>query len=259
MAKLSEATATAQPDDVKGWRNGMNTRQCGVVGVAWIALAILVSGCLDRELKPLNPCLVSGVSRKVSIKNIDKIDLLFMVDNSNSMADEQQSLKEQFPKLINVLTTGERAPGDPDPFPAVTDLHVGVVSSDMGTTGFDIQPSCHANGGDDGRLQFLGRPGGGTGCETMTFPPFLAFTASPRTEPSTGQPTVTNTDTFATHVGCIATLGTGGCGFEQQLESPFKALWPSLYKDPRTGSVVTPNPPEGDEGRGKLRKARRSR
>ena len=32
----------------------------------------------------------------------------------------------------------------------------------------------------------------------------------------------------ANDFACIATLGTGGCGFEQQLEAPLKALWPSL-------------------------------
>jgi len=219
----------------------MSSRQCGVFGVAGVALAILASGCLDRELKPLNPCLVSGVSRKVSIKNVDKIDLLIVVDNSNSMAQEQISLKEQFPKLINVLTTGERFAGDPDPFPAVTDLHVGIVSSDMGTAGFELD-TCHADGGDDGKLQYLGRADGGSGCDAMTFPPFLSFTATPRTDSSTGEPTVTNTDTFAYQVGCIATLGVGGCGFEQQLEAPFKALWPRTYRDPVTNTAVTPNP-----------------
>jgi hypothetical protein len=62
----------------------------------WTPIMIIVScgmGCLDRELKPLNPCLVSGVSRQVQVKNVDKVDLLFMVDNSNSMAGEQQSLR----------------------------------------------------------------------------------------------------------------------------------------------------------------------
>ena len=52
--------------------------------VSTLGLALLVaplSGCLDRKLKALNPCLVSGVVAKISVTNIDKIDMLFMVDN----------------------------------------------------------------------------------------------------------------------------------------------------------------------------------
>ena len=128
----------------------MKTRQSRIVGiaaVAWVALSSM-TGCLGRELGPLNPCLVSGVSRKVQVRNVDKVDLLMMVDNSNSMAGEQVSLKKEFPNVIKVLTTGYRFEGDPDPFPPVKDLHVGVVSSDMGIPGVELPPSCHADGGE---------------------------------------------------------------------------------------------------------------
>src|SRR5205085_6258230 len=91
-------------------------------------------------------------SRQVQVKNVDKVDLLFMVDNSNSMAGEQKSLREQFPVVIRVLTTGQRTPGDPSPFPPAKDLHVGIVTSDMGLPGVNFG-SCHADGGDDGHLQ----------------------------------------------------------------------------------------------------------
>ena len=104
----------------------MKTRSCCIVGLAAALFALAVTACLDRELVPVNPCLVSGVSRKVQVKNVDKVDLLMMVDNSNSMADKQQYLKEQFPNLINVLTTGYRYPNDPSPFPPVKDMHVGI-------------------------------------------------------------------------------------------------------------------------------------
>src|SRR6185312_3954182 len=63
---------------------------------------------------------------------------------------------------------------------------------------------------------------------------------------------------IATDFGCIAELGTEGCGYEQQLESAFKALWPSLYTD-ELGNVVSKNPyaflgltPQQMMGRGDL-------
>jgi hypothetical protein len=224
----------------------MRTRDCSVVGMAVLAVTVLATGCLDRELKPLNPCLVSGVSRKVAVNNVDKVDLLFMVDNSNSMAEEQEALKAQFPKLITVLTTGERMTGDPNPFPPAKDLHVGVVSSDMGIPGvnFGANANCLPDGGDDGKLKHAPL---GTGCDAA-YPTFLSYNAMMGTDKVK----------FAHDFQCIASLGTGGCGFEQQLESPLKALWPSVFKDSKD-NVVTPNPitflsttAQGTLGRGDL-------
>ena len=159
---------------------------------------------------------------------IDKLDLLFMIDNSNSMADEQAALENQFPKLITALTTGKSSDGAQS-FPAIQDLHVGVVSSDMGIAGvnFGANVPCQPDGGDDGRLQHVARR---AGC-AESYPAFLSYSAA-----QGGDPTQ-----FADDLGCIAALGTNGCGFEQQLEAPLKALWPSVYRDAQ-GQVVTPNP-----------------
>jgi hypothetical protein len=183
-------------------------------------------------------------SGAVESSPIDKVDLLFMVDNSNSMFDEQASLKAQFPKLMQVLTSGRRGPDDPRPFPPVTDLHVGVVTSDMGIPGvnFGAGTGCSPDGGDDGRLQHAGH---GQGCED-SYPAFLAYDAAQGGD----------ADKLAQDFACVAAVGTGGCGFEQQLEAPLKALWPSLYTD-GNGNVVSPNPitflattPGGTLGRG---------
>jgi hypothetical protein len=198
----------------------MNTRSRSVVAMALLGLAALSSGCLDRELKALNPCLVSGVARKVAVTNVDFVDLLFVVDNSGSMRQEQGSLKAQFPKLITTLTTGRKSNGDS--FPPVKDMHLGVVSTDMGLAGIANNfPGCntqrHINGGDDGVLLHPGNTG--TGCAAM-YPQWLSFTQG-RDDPKK------TSDDF----GCIANLGTSGCGFEQQLEAGLKALWPKNYVD----------------------------
>ncbi|HEX4352210.1 MAG TPA: hypothetical protein VHZ95_04835, partial [Polyangiales bacterium] len=83
--------------------------------------------------------------------SLDTVDLLFVVDNSNSMAEKQASLKAALPSLMHALTSGTRSSGG-SALPAVTDLHVGVVSTDMGTPGVSL-PGCDPNGGDDGRLR----------------------------------------------------------------------------------------------------------
>jgi hypothetical protein len=123
--------------------------------------------------------------------------------------------------VIRVLTTGYRFEGDPEPFPPVKDLHVGIVSSDMGIPAVELPPNCHADGGDDGKLQNTPR---GDNCDAE-YPLWLKFIG----DPNIGE--VSDSNKFANDVGCIATLGTNGCGFEQQLESPFKALMPKLIED----------------------------
>jgi hypothetical protein len=70
----------------------------------------------------------------------------------------------------------------------------------------------------------------GDGCSEM-YPSFLSYVSDPT------QGAMASIDRFANDVGCIATLGTEGCGFEQQLEAPLKALLPRLQSD-ATGNVL---------------------
>lgn len=196
-----------------------------VFRVGSLACLAVFCGCLERDLTALNPCLVSGVARGVTVQSIDKVDLLFVVDNSDSMVEEQDALKAQFPKLIQALTSGVRTDGRK--FPALTNLHLGVVSTDMGLPGIANSWRCDPNnGGDDGKLQ---HDGGKPGCKA-SYPSFLTFEAG-----------VSDADEVAHDFACIATLGTGGCGFEQQLEAGLKALWPKQYIDP-DGNALATNP-----------------
>lgn len=172
-------------------------------------------GCSDRELRPLNPCTVQGVAESVKVDNIEEVDLLFMVDNSNSMAQEQNALSRELPNLVRVLASGDIEGDGMQDFPPVRSLQVGVVTSDMGTGGFVVPTCSNSRFGDDGVLRTRGntaRPG----C-SMTYPSFFEF------RPADGG----NATDFANEVNCVAGMGTNGCGFEQQLESVLKAVTPS--------------------------------
>jgi hypothetical protein len=145
----------------------------------------------------------------------DKVDLLFMIDNSNSMKEEQAALLEQIPVLIEALSSGD-VDGDGTPeFGAMHDLHVGAVTSDMGLVGVGGVDNC-TGFGDDGLLQHTPRPEV-QDC-ARSYPTFLSFSPASAQAPKD----------FAHDFACIATVGTGGCGFEQQLEAPLKALSPSF-------------------------------
>ena len=165
------------------------------------------------KLPPDSPsCQVAQVSAEIAAVDVDKVDLLFVIDNSGSMAEEQASLRAQFPKLLETLASGQRRGGE-QAFPPARSVHLGVVSTDMGLVGISEIDRCSGLG-DDGIMQ--NEPRLQQGCKA-SYPRFLSYTAG------LNQPTETAND-FA----CVAALGTEGCGFEQQLESGLKALWPGM-------------------------------
>jgi hypothetical protein len=138
----------------------------------------------------------------------NKVDILFMVDNSDSMKPKQDQLKARFPQLVQQLrdfaTRG---------LPAW--YHLGVVTSDMGA---GASNSC-AKGGDGGRLNVADRSnpnappvscGLGGGVSYIDF------------NQLDGSANVVGTveDAFQ----CIASVGVSGCGFEHQLEAVHQAL-----------------------------------
>ncbi|HEU0031691.1 MAG TPA: hypothetical protein VFQ53_13730 [Kofleriaceae bacterium] len=137
-----------------------------------------------------------------SIPNAD-LDLLFVIDDSATMADKQQALAAAFPAFIAELATAEGG---------LPSLHIGVVSSDMGTSGSDgtVAPQIGQPGaggcamtGKAGVLQTNGAPIDGT------FITDLQLSGGSRQTNYTG----TLADVFAQ----MAQLGTTGCGFEQHL------------------------------------------
>ncbi|MCA9609422.1 MAG: hypothetical protein KC619_27665, partial [Myxococcales bacterium] len=141
---------------------------------------------------------------------------------SNSMTEEQESLAIQLPSLVRSLIDPPDSDGDGtlDWLP-ITDLQVGVVTTDMGTGGFTVPTCARSDFGDDGVLRTIGRTDV-AGC-MATYPSFLGF-----------DPMADSPDGFAFDVGCVARTGTGGCGFEQPLEAALKALSPSTAT-PSTG------------------------
>jgi hypothetical protein len=108
-----------------------------------------------------------------------KLDVVFVVDNSGSMTEEQQKLVDNFPLFIQQL---EQLPG------GMPDLHIGVVSSDVGigTNG----GGCDENG-DRGifhnGLELPPTGGGGGGGPADAGPPeYDAGTDTPDAGPDAG-------------------------------------------------------------------------
>jgi hypothetical protein len=107
--------------------------------------------------------------------------------------------------------------------PPVEDLHIGIVSTDMGTGGYTVETCSNPMTGDNGVLQNQGRLGScdetysAADCDRAECP-WLSHSTEHPDDGSDGSPPIW--DDF----GCIATLGTRGCGFEQPLEASLAAL-----------------------------------
>jgi hypothetical protein len=146
-----------------------------------------------------------------------QVDILFVVDNSNSMEEEQQSLVAAFPTFIDALVqTG-----------AALDLHLGVVTTDLGAGNYSL-PSCETPGGDGGMLQNSGRV---AGC----LPPSDRWISLDSSSGKTNVPNPKQIDgpTLVKNAfQCIAPVGVGGCGFEQPLEAMRRALDPAKNVNP---------------------------
>jgi hypothetical protein len=188
----------------------------------FLILGVTAIGCLNRDLAPADPSTQSGVFVEITQTGTTKVDLLFMVDNSNSMQEEQTVLAEQIVVLTQELIhpSGE----GPDAPPAVQDLHIGIITSDMGTHGYSIMTCNNPMNGDNGVLQNIGRL---PGCQPTYSARDCSRAECPWLEHSADAPddgTDPSNPPIWDDFGCIATLGTGGCGFEQQLEASLVAV-----------------------------------
>jgi hypothetical protein len=138
-----------------------------------------------------------------------KIDILFMVDNSSSMTKSQDNLRQNFGQFMDVLKAVKGG---------LPDVHIAVVSSDMGAANND-NLGCNATGGDNGVFHF-GVAANATGCTATGLADGATFISS--TGGATPQTNFTGdiTEVFK----CIAPLGDTGCGYENQLYSIVRAL-----------------------------------
>lgn len=140
------------------------------------------------------------------------LDLLFVIDTSPAMAEAQPHLETNLRRMATVL---EQIQG------GLPDIHLGVVSADLGAGGYDVA-GC-AGTGDGGRLQTSPRV---DGCS----PPEGSFLYSYRT-PSyqcpSGQsycPEHNYEGDLGDALTCVGMLGADGCAFPQPLEAMKRAL-----------------------------------
>ncbi|MEM1418476.1 MAG: hypothetical protein AAGH15_26515, partial [Myxococcota bacterium] len=157
----------------------------------------------------------------------DALDVLFVIDDSGSMEEEQASLADAIPRLVQALVTGRVLDAGTGAvlreFRPLSSLRMGVVTTDMGTGGSNLPTCFEARFGDDAVLSRRGAVGTSPGCGA-SYPSFFTFEAEAA---GTDAERDAIAASLANDVSCVAQVGIGGCGFEQQLEAMLKAITPA--------------------------------
>jgi hypothetical protein len=169
----------------------------------------------------------------------DKIDLLFMIDNSISMSDKQSILRMAVPDLVNRLVNPicVDALGNTYPAPAaasascptgqrrqfrpVSDINIGIISSSIGDVGANVACPVDPNfaryrPGEADMAHLMGSlpRGAATGANAQGFLEWRVGGANP-TDPAA----------FSSNVQQqVSAVGEAGCGWEAQLESWYRFL-----------------------------------
>jgi hypothetical protein len=140
------------------------------------------------------------------------LDLLFVIDDSPSMADKQAAVRAAFPAFAAQLASLDGG---------LPNLHLGVVSTDMGTTGSQVGQA----GPPVGQVGNGGCAGTGkagvltTNGAAVTTTPYVTDVRK-----ADGTRDRNYTGALEEVFGQMASLGAGGCGFEQPLHAMRVAL-----------------------------------
>ncbi len=215
---------------------------------------------------PLPDGTVIGPDGSIETPGTDRVDMLVVVDNSGSMAEVQSQLMLKFETLLETLrvplcssrSDPNAAPractGSADDVPLnrpLLDLHIGVVSTDLGTPGFMVPGCDDSERGDNGHLNPIrfgpalqthlpwapSRPNAVTApvgfrpaaCnnDPNQFPSFITF-CSDTADASCDRPepfsSTRNPSTLSSWFRCNSGLFINGCGLEQPLEAAWRAL-----------------------------------
>jgi hypothetical protein len=248
--------------------------------LAVTALSAAAASCLTRPVTNASPDTNTNFTKVVHNEAIDKVDILFVIDNSASMGDKQEYLAQAVPDLVTRLVTpncvdpvsgtvygpsdaqgnGTCAQGKVE-FPPVHDMHVGVLSTSLGTrlsdqygggSGIICDPTTTVtvngatlNNHNDDKAELLNRSGAAETplADAGTLNYLNWFPANnPKNQgktPSPGAPPISDaTQLITDFTGLIQGVGNYGCGIESQLESWYRFL---VQPDPYASLVLDTN------------------
>ncbi len=178
------------------------------------AVPLVWWACASHPLTQPTPLPEQETDLYISVSPVRELDLVFMIDNSPSMAPKQAKLQAQFPNLITALQ-------DPNNNNALPDLRIAIIDSDLGTGGAYSNGSCGPKllpdgttsvYGDLGRFQMIGAQSCGVTDSNAMWLEYKSGKPVNFAPPAGGD--------ISTVFACLAGgLGTLGCGEEHQLQA----------------------------------------
>ncbi|MCK9460059.1 MAG: hypothetical protein M0R80_10505 [Proteobacteria bacterium] len=220
-----------------------------------LALCAVLAGCGMKTMPWLDDAVDGGDTDTTTDTGPSSLDLLLVIDDSQSMNQEQAELATDLFAFVGSLAN----PLPTSSYDAIDDIRVAVVTSNLGFSSngvnndaswpWTVPPECQAFG-DYGRFQTIevssialandsvecdetaaqcppgwtcqGLGGGGVGvCHTNGSTTIgCPSQTAPWMESTPDDPD----PNLAARAACLSMQGTGGCGFEQQLASAVVAL-----------------------------------
>lgn len=204
---------------------------------ALCTLALIATGCLEHPVKAIKVKRDTPLSEYRALKNNRDVDILFVIDNSGSMGEEQRALSRNFASFVEVLDAPSLR----------ANYRLGVTTTDSGTM---MTKGCRAPDNGELRLQsckeradeFIDQARTtsrfNTACNSVCNleaqqlqirPSAIdeTNTLAPRSwlEKINGETNLEDrTTSIADAFGCYGPQGIDGCGYEAQLESMYQAL-----------------------------------
>jgi hypothetical protein len=211
-------------------------------GLAIPSFALALWACNSHDLQVPKPNPQQETDFSILVSPERSVDILFMIDNSPSMDPKQKALAENFPKMIERLQALEGG---------LPDVHIGVVSSDMGAGGGEAGGNCSVVLGNQGIL-WGNDPDKDPGVDNNKYATVKNIESGcGLNSGARWLQDIRNKDGIArdkNYTGdltkvfsCLAkAVGVGGCGYEHQLQSVRVALNPADNINPQNFKFLRP-------------------
>ncbi len=244
------------------------SRWVGAAAALLVVGASGAAGCLNRPLEPVEPRTTATIVERLTQSAVDKIDLVLAIDNSGSMADKQEILATAVPDLVQGLVNprcidpeGVNAPVTPASptddcptgmerdFDPVLDIHIGIISSSLGSHGAGSCPDAPSQNDQGHLLARMNPTDTAFTVETWQGKGFLAWDPTQKLDGDAGvadqgdgeadieadSAKDLNTTALVPQLrDMVLGVGQVGCGFEAQLES-----WYRFLADPEPFTTIT--------------------
>ena len=223
-------------------------RTCRFGAALGVCLGLAVPACLDHPLKPVEYDTEGVASGSLPLSLNKDVDILFVIDNSGSMAEEQATLARNFERFIAKLEEEK----------VEANYRIGITTTDLGHV-----YACGNTGPEVGKFQLtscLQRPTEFVfqsddrfveACESICDHPSLTTTPTrtlldpdeksrPWIESIEGITNLPEGVGTADAFECFGPQGIAGCGFESTLEAMRLALVRAGNDDEPTYGFLRP-------------------